>query len=124
MSFTHCLIHDVILNEMAISSLCCPLILPHHVPNRFLFILHHVSFISAGFQLIFSRSNRRAWPCLSLPLPLPCFCLRTGSRKFWIQEITHISVGHSCSVPLSLKLLRSSMRHILSSFKRNLSLSS
>ncbi len=93
--FTHYLTHNVIFNELAIFSLYWPLILQHHVLNRFLVVLHHISSISAGSQLSFSRPNRWAWPCLGLPLLPTCFCLRTGSKKFWIQAITHISVWHT-----------------------------
>jgi hypothetical protein len=91
----HHLLHNVIMHELAISSLCWPLILLHHVPNRFLFVLHHVSSISAGFQLIFSLPNEWAWPCFGLPLPLSNPSLQTGSRKSWIQATAHISGGQN-----------------------------
>ncbi len=67
---------DALLNTQ-----CWPLILLHHVLNRFLFVLHHVSSISAGFQLIFSLPNRKAPPCFGLPFPLSCPSLQTSSRS-------------------------------------------
>ncbi len=100
--FTHYLIHNVILNELAISSLCWPLILPHHVPNRFLVVLHHVSSISAGFQLFFfSPIGGPAWPCLGLPLPLSRLSLQTvpGSPRsrqlpVFLLGTVHLNILH------------------------------
>jgi hypothetical protein len=97
----HYLIHNVIMNELAISSFCWPLHLPHHVPNRFLFVLHHVSSIFARFQLIFPLTNMQAWPCLGLPLS----SLQTGSRKSWIQAIAHLSVGHRYDEDVVLSII-------------------
>jgi hypothetical protein len=64
------LLHNVIMNELAIFSLFWPLILSHHVSNGFPFVPHYVSSISAGFQLVFPFSTRQAWPRHSPLLPL------------------------------------------------------
>jgi hypothetical protein len=80
--------------KTVVSSLCWPLTLLHHIPNRLLAILSHVSSISAGFQLPPPTPTRWARPCLSFLLSLPCPQFQTGSRKFWIQATTHAAVGH------------------------------
>ncbi len=80
--------------QTSIYSLCWPLTLLHHVPNRLLAGLNHVSSISAGFQQSPTTHARRDRPCLSFPLPLPCSPFQTGSKKFWIQAATNPDVRH------------------------------
>jgi hypothetical protein len=85
----------MLFNVLVVSLLCWRLTLIRHVPNRLLAVLAHVSSISAWFQLLPSTPIRRARPCLSFPLPLPCPQLQTGSVESWIQATTRAAVGNT-----------------------------
>ncbi len=54
---------------IAIFSLCWPLILLHHIPNRFFSISFHVFSISAGSQLTLYPKAGQTWPRISPPPP-------------------------------------------------------
>ncbi len=66
----------MLFNKLVVSSLCWPLTLLHHIPNRLLAILSHVSSISAGFQLPPPTPTKRPGPASASSFP----CLALNSK--------------------------------------------